>query len=145
MYKQKWNTSRSCKSLRNLIHKLKMKWVGLCLFAYSSRTDIPICTKFGMLSPWDQKENVWAAGAALEKRIPPRWARVHCAASGVPARLSITKYLILCLDPNTALMELCLWTSVSQTVRRDSLGRRQKTTKKKKTEKEKLKFSVFYY
>jgi hypothetical protein len=26
------------------------------VFAYSSRTDIPICTKLGMFIPWDQEE-----------------------------------------------------------------------------------------
>jgi hypothetical protein len=28
------------------------------LFAYSSKMDIPICTKLGMLIPWDQEENI---------------------------------------------------------------------------------------
>jgi hypothetical protein len=32
----------------------------MCLFAYSSRTDTPICTKLGKLIPWDQKENTGA-------------------------------------------------------------------------------------
>jgi hypothetical protein len=37
----------------------KDETVGLCvcLFAYSSRTEIPICTKFGMLISSEQEEN----------------------------------------------------------------------------------------
>jgi hypothetical protein len=30
----------------------------MCLFAYSSRTDEPICAKLGTLIPWDQEENI---------------------------------------------------------------------------------------
>jgi hypothetical protein len=32
-------------------------FVFICLFAYSSRKDVPICTKLGMLIPSDQEEN----------------------------------------------------------------------------------------
>jgi hypothetical protein len=28
----------------------------MCMFAYSSRMDAPICTKLGMLMPWDQEQ-----------------------------------------------------------------------------------------
>jgi hypothetical protein len=32
--------------------------VYVCMFPYSSRTDIPICTKLGMLMPSDQEETL---------------------------------------------------------------------------------------
>jgi hypothetical protein len=30
----------------------------ICMYAYSSRRDKLICTKRGMLIPWDQEENI---------------------------------------------------------------------------------------
>jgi hypothetical protein len=41
----------------------------MCLFAYSSRTDVPICTKLGMLIPWDQEEN-WNSWNSVLSSIP---------------------------------------------------------------------------
>jgi hypothetical protein len=39
----------------------------VCLFAYSSRTDTPICTKLGMLISWDQEEII--GGSKLRKSV----------------------------------------------------------------------------
>jgi hypothetical protein len=38
----------------------------VCLFAYSSRTDVPICTKLGILIPWNHEENI---GLKLRKSV----------------------------------------------------------------------------
>jgi hypothetical protein len=39
----------------------------VCYFAYSSRTDKPICTTLGMLIPWDQEEKI--GGSKLRKSV----------------------------------------------------------------------------
>lgn len=40
---------------------------NLCLFACSSRTDVRIFTKFGMLIPWDQEDNT--GGSELREKF----------------------------------------------------------------------------
>jgi hypothetical protein len=42
----------SADPIGNLIYKTEI----VCVFAYSSRTDIPVCTKLGMLIPRDKEE-----------------------------------------------------------------------------------------
>jgi hypothetical protein len=42
-------------------------FIYLCLFAYNSRNDKQICTKFGMLIPWDQVEKT--GGSKLRKSV----------------------------------------------------------------------------
>jgi hypothetical protein len=42
----------------NLIYKVEIVGMFVCMFACSSRRDKPICTKLGILIPWDQKENI---------------------------------------------------------------------------------------
>jgi hypothetical protein len=37
--------------LSNVAYKVEFVGLYICLFAYSSRTDKPICTKLGMLIP----------------------------------------------------------------------------------------------
>jgi hypothetical protein len=39
----------------------------MCVFAYSSRTEIPICTKLSMLIYWDQEETI--GGSKLRKSV----------------------------------------------------------------------------
>jgi hypothetical protein len=41
--------------------------VCVCVFAYSSRTEKPICTKLGILIPWDQEEIL--EGSKLRKIV----------------------------------------------------------------------------
>jgi hypothetical protein len=62
-----WKTQ--CRLPNEYLKKLEL-WVYLFtyLFAYSSRTNIPIWTKLGMLIPWDQEENI--AGLKLRKSFP---------------------------------------------------------------------------
>jgi hypothetical protein len=52
----------------SLIYKVEIVGMFVCMFAYSSssRRDKPICTKLGMLIPWDQEENI---GSKLRKSV----------------------------------------------------------------------------
>jgi hypothetical protein len=49
----------------NLIYKIEI--VGVSMFVYFSRTNTPICTKHGMLIPWDQGQK---EGLKLRKSFP---------------------------------------------------------------------------
>jgi hypothetical protein len=47
--------------------KRKVQIVGVCMFAYSSKRDIPIFTKLGILILWYQEEN--SEGSKLRKNV----------------------------------------------------------------------------
>jgi hypothetical protein len=58
-------------SLISLVYKVEIVdmyvCVFICMFAYSSRRDKPIWTKFDMIIPWDYEENT--EGSKLRKSV----------------------------------------------------------------------------
>jgi hypothetical protein len=57
--------------------------VCVSVFAYNSRTDISICTKFGMLIPWERKEILDRSNSGKMS-----WVRVPVRAVPVARKLS---------------------------------------------------------
>jgi hypothetical protein len=63
-------------------------WRCMCVhaFAYSARTDKPICTKLGTFIPWLQEEDI--ERPKLRKDV---WSLSPCESSSVPCKLSATE------------------------------------------------------
>jgi hypothetical protein len=67
--KQTYNTRKATQTdLSHLIHEAGTVGTCLCAFAYSSRMDIPICTKLGMIISRYQEEKI--GRPKLQERCP---------------------------------------------------------------------------